>query len=231
MHAHPSDFGGDAFREGLGNRSAHSGVSTKEQGVRERGTEESEAVLLGRAQCGDGDAYAVLVLRYQEIAFRAAYFLLRDAAEAEDAVQDAFIRAYQALKGFRADAPFRPWLLEIVANTARNRRRSAGRRQNLVLKLGSPGRAATDGLSPEVAALAHEQREALLREVNELRDEDRLAIACRYFLDLSEAETAALIGVARGTVKSRLSRALGRLRERLLAQDEQNTAVAEVNRG
>lgn len=160
-----------------------------------------------------------------------AFFLLHDPVEAEDAVQDAFIRAYQALGRFRLDAPFRPWLVEIVANTASNRRRSAGRRQNMALKLASPDPAPADGLSPEAAALAHEQREVLIHEVNDLREEDRLAIACRYFLDLSESETAALLGVARGTVKSRLSRALGRLRERLLARGEWNAVPAEVKGG
>ncbi len=66
--------------------------------------------------------------------------------------------------------------------------------------------------SPEVAAVAAETRTTLLQAVNELREEDRLVIAGRYFLDLSEAEMAATLGIARGTVKSRLSRALGRLR-------------------
>ena len=68
--------------------------------------------------------------------------------------------------------------------------------------------------SPEAAAVAAETRATLLQAVNELREEDRLVIACRYFLDLSEAEMAETLGIARGTVKSRLSRALGRLRAR-----------------
>jgi RNA polymerase sigma factor (sigma-70 family) len=69
--------------------------------------------------------------------------------------------------------------------------------------------------SPSATAIDTEQREELLAAVNELREEDRLVIACRYFLELSEEETAVALGWRRGTVKSRLSRALGRLREQM----------------
>ena len=152
---------------------------------------------------------------HQTLAFRTAYLLTGSAADAEDAVQDAFVKAYKALGRFRQGAPFRPWLLTIVANEARNRRRSAGRREQLTL------RAAEDPLSggavpsPEAALLDVEQREELLAAVNELREDDRLAIACRYFLGLTEQETASALGWRRGTVKSRTSRALDRLRERM----------------
>ena len=149
------------------------------------------------------------------LAFRTAYLITGSAADAEDAVQDAFVKAHKALGRFRQGAPFRPWLLAIVANEARNRRRSAGRRERLSL------RAAEDPLSggavpsPEAALLESEQRAELLAAVNDLREEDRLAIACRYFLGLSEEETAATLGWRRGTLKSRTSRALERLRVRL----------------
>ena len=156
--------------------------------------------------------------RYQELAFRTAYLITGTAAEAEDAAQEGFVKAYYALGRFRPGAPFRPWLLQIVANEARNRRKAAGRRATLVLRAAGtlqPADARPSGdaaPSPEAAALAAEQRAALLRAVGALRDDDRLVIAYRYFLDLSEAEMAAALGVARGTVKSRLARALGRLR-------------------
>jgi RNA polymerase sigma-70 factor (ECF subfamily) len=171
--------------------------------------------LVARAQRGDTRAYGTLVEEHQTLAFRTAYLLTGSAADAEDAVQDAFVKAYRALGKFRPGAPFRPWLLAIVANEARNRRRSAGRRERLAL------RAAEDPLSggavpsPEAALLDAERRDELLVAVNDLRDDDRLAIACRYFLGLSEEETAAALDWRRGTVKSRTSRALDRLRERL----------------
>ena len=177
-----------------------------------------DSVLIARAVRGDSAAYEEIVQRYQQVAFRTAYVITGSAPDAEDAAQEAFVKAYYALGRFRLGAPFRPWLLQIVANEARNRRKAAGRRATLALRAAGtlqPADARPSGdaaPSPEAAALAAEQRAALLRAVGELRDDDRLVIAYRYFLDLSEAEMAAALGVARGTVKSRLARALGRLR-------------------
>jgi RNA polymerase sigma factor (sigma-70 family) len=123
------------------------------------------------------------------------------AADAEDATQDALVKAWRALGRFRTGEPFRPWLLQIVANEARNRRRSARRRVRLSL------RAASETLAADV------DRVALLDAVNELPADAQAVIACRYLLGLSEQETALALDVAPGTVKSRTSRALDRLRE------------------
>ena len=125
------------------------------------------------------------------------------------------MKVYRALGRFRRGAPFRPWLLQIVANEARNRLRSAGRRANLALRLADDRRTGGAAPSPEAVLMAGEQRAVLLEAVNQLREDERLVVACRYFLDLSEEETAEVLGVPRGTVKSRLSRALARLRERM----------------
>jgi RNA polymerase sigma factor (sigma-70 family) len=173
--------------------------------------------LVERARRGDVNAYEELVRRYQELAFRTAYLILGGAAEAEDAAQDAFAKAYYALPRFRAGAPLRPWLLRIVVNEARNRRKSAGRRANLALRVAADRPSEDAAPSPEAVALAAETRATLLDAVNQLREDDRLVIAYRYFFELSEAEMAAALGVPRGTVKSRLSRALGRLRGLLAA--------------
>ena len=156
-------------------------------------------------------AYQRIVQAYQGIAFRTAYVITGDAGDAEEAAQDAFVKAFRALPRFRPGAPLRPWLLRIVANEARNRRRSAGRRERLALRAADdrPGDAAP---SPEAAVLDAERRARLLGAVDQLREEERLVVACRFFLDLSEAETAAALGIRNGTVKSRLSRALARLR-------------------
>jgi RNA polymerase sigma-70 factor (ECF subfamily) len=174
--------------------------------------------LIKSAQSGEVMAYEELVRRYQGIAVRTAYVISPD-GDAEDAVQEAFVKAYAAIARFRLDAPFRPWLLRIVANEARNRRRSAGRRAGLALRAAEDRRPGDAAPSPESAVLADESRQALLSAINGLRDEDREVIAARYLLDLSEAETAETLGLPRGTVKSRLSRALARLRERLAASD------------
>jgi len=175
-----------------------------------------ESDLIGRAKRGDTHAYEDLVYAHQGIAFRTAYVIAGNAADAEEAAQDGFVKAYRALWRFRAGAPFKPWLLRIVANEARNRRRSAGRRAALALRATQEpsGEAAP---SPEAALLDSERRDDLVAALNRLSEHDREALACRYFLDLSEAEIAAALGVRPGTVKSRLSRALERLRAELSA--------------
>jgi RNA polymerase sigma factor (sigma-70 family) len=174
----------------------------------------TEHELIERARDGDVDAYTVLVREHQEIAFRTAVMICGNAADAEEAAQDAFLKAHRALGRFRTGEPLRPWLLTIVANEARNRRRSSGRRAALALRAAGEERPAGEAApSPEAALLAGERRSALLAALGRLREDDRLVIGCRYLLELSEAETAAALDVRPGTVKSRLSRALGRLRE------------------
>jgi RNA polymerase sigma factor (sigma-70 family) len=179
-------------------------------GVEGRPRDERELAL--RARRGDSRAYADLVRPHQEIAFRVAYVITRNAADAEDATQDGLVKAWRALGRFRAGEPLRPWLLEIVANEARNRRRSAGRREHLTLRASaaSPGEAAP---SPEDAAVSAEARGALLAALEELPADARDVLVCRYLLGLSEEETAAALGIPAGTVKSRSARALDRLRE------------------
>jgi RNA polymerase sigma factor (sigma-70 family) len=174
------------------------------------------------ARKGDVMAYEDLVRRYQAVAIRTAHLFAPD-GDAEDAVQDAFVKAHAALGRFRAGSPFRPWLLQIVANEARNRRRSAGRRTGLALRSAEDRRPDDAAPSPESAVLADEQRRWLLAGVNGLRQEDREVIAARYFLELSEAEAAEVLGVPRGTVKSRLSRALERLRQQLAVSDRRGS--------
>jgi RNA polymerase sigma factor (sigma-70 family) len=172
-----------------------------------------EETLVERARRGDPDAFEALVLAYQSLVFRTAFVIAGDAADAEEAAQDAFVKAHRALGRFRSGEPFRPWLLTIVANEARNRRRTQSRRAALALRAAAePGAPDED---PEQAALATERRERLLTAVEQLGDDDRDVLACRYFLELSEEETAAALGIARGTVKSRTHRALARLQEEL----------------
>jgi RNA polymerase sigma factor (sigma-70 family) len=152
------------------------------------------------------------VRRHQGIAVRTAYVVGGVSAEAEDVAQAAFLKAYLALGRFRRGAPFRPWLLRIVANEAKNRRRWAARHPELELTE-AHDRPAAAFPTPEEEAEAADRRRQLLAAVNGLRRGDREVIAYRYFLDLSEAEMAEVMEVAPGTVKSRLARALARLRE------------------
>ena len=166
-----------------------------------------------RARRGDARAYESLVQEHQAIAFRTAYLITGSAADAEEAAQEAFVRAWLALKRFRQGAQFRPWLLAIVANEARNRVRSRKRREGLAERAGRswPGSRPPPSMpAPTDGRL----REALA----ELPERDRSVIACRFVLDLGEQETAAVLGIARGTVKSRTARALDRLRAAMEAE-------------
>lgn len=179
---------------------------------RVEGRPPGERELVLRAQHGDPRAFEQLVDPHREIAFRVAYLITCNRTDAEEAAQDALVKAWRSLRRFRAGAPLRPWLLRIAANEARNRRRGAGRRERLALRAAaaSPGEAAP---SPEEAAVDADERARLLAALDELPDGMRLVLACRHLLSLSEEETAAALGVRVGTVKSRSARALARLRE------------------
>jgi RNA polymerase sigma-70 factor (ECF subfamily) len=172
-----------------------------------------DADLVALARDGDVLAYRRLVERYQDLAFRGAYLVVRNTADAEDAAQEAFVKAFYALPRFRIGEPFRPWIMRIVTNEARNRVRAAGRRERLAVRaftLRGPGDAAP---SPDAAVLATELRRALLGALDALPERERLVVIHRYLLDLSEADTAVALGIRPGTVRSRLSRALVRLRD------------------
>ncbi len=178
-----------------------------------------EAELVERARRGDLEAWETLVRAYQGIAFRTAYLLAGNAADAEEAAQDGFLKAYRAVGRFRRGSPLKPWLLRIVANEARNRRRSTGRRELLALRAAAEVRPGDAVPSPEAALLAREEQAHLLAAVEALGEDHRDVVACRYFLGLGEDETAAVLGIRAGTVKSRLARALARLRERLEVEE------------
>ena len=136
-----------------------------------------ESVLVERARRGDQDAYGELVTRYQALAARVAYVITASPVEAEDVTQDAFVKAYYALDRFREGAPFRPWLLRIVANEAKNRKAAAGRRPTVELTAAADRASGETALSPEDAAVAADLRTRLLAAINRLREEDRLVLS------------------------------------------------------
>jgi RNA polymerase sigma-70 factor (ECF subfamily) len=178
-----------------------------------------DADAVARSRDGDLDAYAVLVARYTLRAHRAAW-LLGAGEDADDVVQEAFVKAFRALPKFRAGERFAPWLLSIVANETKNLLRSRHRRNALTLRLSALEPDAGTPDTPFDEAVAGERRARLLGAVNALPDRERQALICRYFLDLSEAETAQVLRWPLGSVKSRTSRALGRLRGLMLAEDQ-----------
>jgi len=126
-------------------------------------------------------------------------------------VQEAFVKAWQALDRFRSEAPFRPWLIRIVANQTRNTVRGRRRRDALAVR----ALELRNGPDPALDALAAERQRTLLAAVRSLRTAERDVVVCRWLLGLSEAETAAALGIPNGTAKSRASRALARLRAEL----------------
>lgn len=193
--------------------------------VRLEGGPLDDQLLVARVLAGDQNAFTELVRRYQEVAFRTAYVILADADAAADAAQEAFIKAFRSLPGFDPKRSFKPWLLRIVVNEALNLKKATRRRRELALRLGEaavPGDAAP---SPEAAVLARERLRALADALLELSADDRAVVALRYFQNLGEAEMAEVLGCPRGTVKSRLHRALGRLREIVLGRHPELSSV------
>lgn len=177
-----------------------------------------DELLIARARAGDAEAYNGLVRRYQEAAFRTAYVILADPEAAADVAQEAFIKAFKALSGFDTKRPFKPWLLRIVVNEALNVRRATRRRQELAVRLAEAAASGGAAPSPEAALLGRERMRALAEALLELPAEDRAVITLRYFQNLGEAELADALGCPRGTVKSRLHRAVARLREIIAAR-------------
>ena len=199
---------------------------------------------MDRARAGDLDAYEVLVVRHTPAAHRAAV-LLGAGAEADDVVQEALVKAYRQLARHRGDTGFRPWLLAIVANETRNLHRSRRRQDGLVLRAagilgdggsrdggsrgggsrdgfrgsgalpGGPRTGAAEPVDPADSAVAVDRRQRLLDHLRSLPPADREVLVCRYFLDLSEAETATTLNLPKGTVKSRTARALRKLRAKV----------------
>jgi RNA polymerase sigma-70 factor (ECF subfamily) len=169
-----------------------------------------ESTLVRHAANGDAAAWEPLVLAHQEAVFRLCYLLLGDPDDAEDVAQETFLRAWSYLKRFDPTRPLRPWLLSIASNLASNRRRSAGR--YLAALTRAFRNEPPSSTSTEEKTAGHMEASELWKAVQNLSVPDQQVIYLRYFLDLPVAETAEALQVAEGTVKSRLSRALDRLR-------------------
>lgn len=172
-----------------------------------RGQFEQELAWIQQAQQGDAAAWEKVVRHYQQPVFRLAYLITGNAEDAEEIAQDTFVRAYHALPKFDETRPLPPWLMQICRNLARNKRRSAGRYWAAVQRLWQAEPV------PDTAVIAddQEQSQLLWQALQQCRPSAREIIYCRYFLDLSEAETAVALDLKTGTVKSRLHRALKQL--------------------
>ena len=149
--------------------------------------------------------------RYEETVFRATYVVLRDADDAADAAQEAFIRAYRGLRGFKAGRQLRPWLLRIAVNQALNALKSKRRRASVAERLATEVTPAVPDIDDTV--IGRERARALWSALESLAERERTVLYLRYFVQMPEGELAEYLGCPVGTVKSRVHRALRKLRE------------------
>jgi RNA polymerase sigma factor (sigma-70 family) len=178
----------------------------------------SEALLVARAAAGDHEAYAALVRPHELVAYRVAVAITGWSAGAQEAVQNAHLKAYRSLRRFRSGAAFRPWLLRIVVNEAHNIRRSERRHERLAARAAEQGDPA--GATPDDGVVAREEAAAVLRALARLSETDRLIVALRYFAELPDREAAALAGTTPGAYRVRLVRARRRLQSLLEELDD-----------
>ncbi|HEY0435022.1 MAG TPA: RNA polymerase sigma factor [Phenylobacterium sp.] len=185
----------------------------------------AEADVVARARAGDRDAFRAIMTQCNQRLFRVARAVLRDDAEAEDVLQEAYAKAFAAIAGFRGDAGVATWLTRIVLNEAHSRLRS--RRPTVELDeietaqegaqvLSFPGLRASD--DPEADAARAQIRRILEQAVDDLPEPFRLVFILREVEELSVEETAGHLGLKPETVKTRLHRARRRLREALDAR-------------
>ena len=178
----------------------------------------AEVEAIRRCLEGDRDAFRLLVERYRDVLYGTAYLMTRNHAYAEEALQEAFLRAWRGLGGFRGGS-LKAWLVRILVN----RVISQGRRKALdsipLEEAPEPPASAQAGQDPLVETQRRVEREEVRRALERLPEEQRQVVTLRFFAELSVEETAAALGVRPGTVKSRLFRALERLRELLEAPD------------
>ncbi|HYM81811.1 MAG TPA: sigma-70 family RNA polymerase sigma factor [Candidatus Limnocylindria bacterium] len=178
-----------------------------------------EADLVRAAQGGDQAAFAEIVRRYQRAVYRVAYALTRNASDADDLAQEAFVRAFQALKRFRAGEPLYPWLSRITTNLAYSLFRRRKRRPETPLEpLVEAGMQWGVHDDPADAAADEEHRRHLRAAFAELKPEHQAVLVLRAIEDQSYEEIAQSLGVPIGTVMSRLSRARAELKQRLRAR-------------
>jgi len=170
----------------------------------------SEAELISRVRSGDLTAWESIMQEQQEAVFRLAFLFLGDAGDAEDIAQEVFIRAFRHMDSFDSSRSLRPWLMGITANLARNRRRSVGRYVYHIARMArlTP----PEVIDPEQETTRRTDAKMLWQAVRRLSADDQEIIYLRYFMEYSVDEVAETLNIAAGTVKSRLSRALERLR-------------------
>jgi RNA polymerase sigma-70 factor (ECF subfamily) len=225
-----------------------SGTSSALVAAREADAAAASAVKAHQAAGELGDArerYAELVGRHQRRAARIAYHYLRDSAEADEAVQDAFVKAYQHLRSFREELPFDVWFTRILINGCLDRIKARTRRERWLLPMtgtrwtsgaasdGAPAerdmtdRVATGGLSPEQALLGRERRRQIATALAKLPERQRSVFVLSHVEGRTSREVSVLTGLNESTVRVHLFRAIRKLRA-LLANDTVAAASGEL---
>jgi len=169
--------------------------------------------LVARAREGEPEAMDELVRRHHAAAFRVALGILRDEDGAADAAQDAFLKAFRGLDGFRGDASFRTWLLTIAANEARGILRKSGRRKETVLEAAGPVASTQETAEDSLQKAQEAGRIKLLLE--DLPEKQRQAVTLRIFDGLSFREVGAIIGSSEGAARVNYHHGIRKLREML----------------
>lgn len=180
--------------------------------------------IVQRIAGGDDDAFTLLMRRYNQKMYRTARGILGDDAEAEDAVQAAYLLAYRAMGAFRGDARLSTWLIRIVVNEAVARRRKRSHTAKIIQLSGDAGH--DDAMAeapmdestfpqPEQAALRAEARRLLERRIDALPDAFRTVFMLRAVEEMSVEEAATILGISQVTVRTRYFRAKSLLREAL----------------
>jgi RNA polymerase sigma-70 factor (ECF subfamily) len=180
--------------------------------------------VVQRVMAGDDSAFVLLMRRYNQILYRTARSILKDDAEAEDTVQEAYLLAYRNMDQYRGDARLSTWLVRIVANEALARFRKSRRRAEIIPIDGESewnGHAIEDMMDgptreqPENAAARSEARHLLEKKIDELPDAFRTVFVLRAIDEMTVEETAHCLGIPEATVRTRFFRARSLLREAL----------------
>lgn len=187
----------------------------------ERGEEEK---LIRQTLAGEKDAFRLLVEQYEKRVFAMAFQIVKSREDAEDIVQESFVKAYLSLAEFRGDGSFYTWLYRIVYNLALDYKRRISRRGGASVELDETIAHQANAFMgkmdmPGDALDRREQREALKRALNGLSEEHRVAVMLRELDGLSYEEIAEVTGVSRGTVMSRLHYARKKLQSVLIELD------------
>ena len=170
----------------------------------------SEDLTITRCQDGDREAFRVLVDRHKDVLYGTALLMTGNRAMAEEAVQEAFLSAWRGIRGFRRGRPVKPWLTRILVNGV-----LAGKRRRSIptVPIVDSGGNGDPSISDQTDAI--ESRLVLRQALDKLDEDQKRIVVLRYFAELTVPEIAETTGTREGTVKSRLHRALAKLREHL----------------